>query len=176
MTPTPYRLSVETFVPMLRNLASYLDKAEEYAETRKFDTAVLAGARLAPDMFPLVKQIEIATDMAKDAAARLAGRDIVKFDPPEASFASMKARIARTIDYLESLLVSDFEGGEARGVSFPLIENYVFEADGFHYLRDWTLPHFYFHVVTAYDILRHNGVPLGKRDYLAEVAGPHIHE
>jgi hypothetical protein len=164
-----HAMAVETFVPTLRTLSSLLDKGAEHAKAKKLDPATLVNARLAPDMYPLVKQVQIACDFAKSTAARLAGREPPSFEDNEQTLDELKARIVKTIDYVQSVPASAFEGAEGRPIKFPLIENLVFEANGIQYLRDWSLPHFYFHVVTAYDILRHSGVEIGKRDYLSHV-------
>jgi hypothetical protein len=162
-------MATETFVPMLRSLSSLLDKGAEHAKAKKLDPATLVNARLAPDMFPLVQQVQIACDHAKGATARLTGQEPPRFEDNEKTLDELKARIAKTIDYVQSVPASAYEGAEDRAIKFPLIENLVFEANGFQYVRDWSLPHFYFHVVTAYDILRHNGIEIGKRDYLSHV-------
>lgn len=167
-------ISSGTFVPMLRSLSQIFDKAAQQAGDKKIDLAALPTARLAPDMFPLTKQVQIACDHAKDATARLIGQEPPRFENDEHTLDDLKARIAKTIDYVQSARAAAFEGAEDRAILFPLIENLVFDSNGFEYLRDWALPHFYFHVVTAYDILRHNGVEIGKRDYLSHT-GIHIH-
>jgi uncharacterized protein len=164
-----HAMATETFVPMLRSLSSLLDKGAEHAKANKLDPATLVNARLAPDMFPLIQQVQIACDHAKGAAARLTGREPPRFEDNEKTLDELKARIAKTIDYVQSVPASAYEGAEERDIKFPLIENLEFEANGFQYFRDWSLPHFYFHVVTAYDILRHSGVEIGKRDYLSHV-------
>ncbi|HLY53964.1 MAG TPA: DUF1993 domain-containing protein [Stellaceae bacterium] len=168
-------LSTGTFVPMLKTLSQLLDKAAEQAAARQIDLAALPEARLAPDMYPLTKQVQIACDQAKDATARLTGQTPPRFPDEERTLDELKARIGRTIDYVESAPDSAFAGAGERAVLFPLIEDLVFDASGFEYLRDWALPNFYFHIVTAYDILRRQGVEIGKRDYLGNAAGPHIH-
>ncbi len=166
-------VAVGTFVPMLQSLSKVLDKAVAHAEAKKFDANILVSARLAPDMFPLSTQIQIACDHAKNGSGRLTGETPPRFDDDEKTIDELKARIAKTVAYIESLRPNAFDGGEERKVTMPLIEGLEFHANGFEYLRDWALPHFYFHVVTAYDILRHNGVEIGKRDYLAHT-GAHI--
>ena len=163
-----YVLSVETFVPMLQNLSDLLDKASAQMGA---EAETLVEARLAPDMFPLPRQVQIACDMAKSGAARLSGREPPKFEDEEKTLAELKARIAKTIDFIRSVPASAFEGAETRKITFPLRDGMGFEGDGLRFLKDWCLPHFYFHVVTAYDILRHNGVELGKRDYLSHLGG-----
>jgi hypothetical protein len=166
-------LAVDTFVPMLESLSKVLDKAAAHASAKKFDPAVLVSARLAPDMFPLSTQIQIACDHAKNGSGRLTGETPPRFEDNEKTIDELKARIAKTIDYVQGLRANVFDGGEERKITMPLIEGLEFHSNGFEYLRDWALPHFYFHVVTAYDILRHNGVEIGKRDYLAHT-GAHI--
>jgi hypothetical protein len=160
-------MTIDTFVPMLRSLSKIFDKAIAHAKAKSFDGAVLANARLAPDMFPLVKQVQIACDTAKSGAARLMGREPPRFEDNEQTLEELKARIAKTIDYLEKADAGAFQGAEDRSISIPLPNDLLLEMKGLQYLRDWALPHFYFHVVTAYDILRHNGVDIGKLDYLS---------
>jgi len=164
-----HAMATETFVPMLRTLSSLLDKGAAHAKMKNLDPVTLVQARLAPDMYPLVKQVQIACDQAKNAAARLTGREPPRFEDDEQTLDELKNRIAKTIDYVQSVPAGAFEAAEEREIKFPLIESLTFEANGFQFLRDWALPHFYFHVVTAYDILRHHGVALGKRDYLSHI-------
>ncbi len=172
METSIYSFAPETFVPMLRSLSNILDKGAEHARARKSDPAALVNARLAPDMYTLVQQVQIACDQAKDAAARLTGQDAPQFENNEKTIEELKARIAKTIDYVQSVRAAAFEGAEDRKIIIPIPENNMeFEMNGIQFLRDWALPHFYFHVVTAYDILRHNGVDIGKRDYLSQVGG-----
>jgi uncharacterized protein len=166
-----YTMAIETFVPMLHTLSTILDKGAQYASAKTFDSAVLMNARLAPDMFPLVRQVQIACDHAKDSTAHLMGQEPPRFENNEQTLDEIKARIARTIDYLQSARPAAFEGAEDRDIMIPLPNNLALEMKGLQFLRDWALPHFYFHLVTAYDILRHNGVDIGKRDYLSHVAG-----
>jgi uncharacterized protein len=168
-----YALSSGTFVPMLRSLTHILDKALAQAEEKGVALAALPEARLAPDMYPLSKQVQIACDLAAEASARLSG-----IEPPRPADAArtveeLKERILATIALVEALQPAAFAGAEGRTICFPLIGNLAFEANGCAYLRDWALPHFYFHIVTAYDILRHQGFAIGKRDYLGH-AGMHI--
>lgn len=164
-----YALAIETFVPMLGSLSKILDKAGQYASAKKFDSAVLVNARLAPDMFPLARQVQIAGDHAKNGTARLMGQEPPRFEDNEQTLDELKARIARTVDYLKGARPAAFEGAEDRDIKLSLPGDLVLEMKGFQFLRDWTLPHFYFHVATAYDILRHNGLDIGKRDYLSHV-------
>ncbi len=175
MKASVHDISTGTFVPMLRSLARILDKAAQQAGAKKIDLAALPNARLAPDMYPLSRQVQIACDHAKGATARLTGQEPPLFEDNEQTIDDLKGRIAKTIEYVESIGAAAFEGAENRAILFPLIENLVFESNGFEYLRDWALPHFYFHVVTAYDIVRHNGIDIGKLDYLSHTAA-HIHQ
>ena len=162
-----YTMSVEAFIPSLRALSKLLDKGAQHATARKFDASVLANGRLAPDMFPLVKQVQIACDFAKNSSARLCGQDPPRFEDNEQTLEELKARIAKTVDYLQSLRAEAFKGSEDRDIKIPLPNNNSLEMKGLPYLNNWALPNFYFHVVTAYAILRHNGVDVGKRDFLS---------
>ena len=160
-----HALSVETFTHALGNLSLILEKAGANAAQRKFDPNVLLTARLAPDMLPLTRQVQIASDIAKNSVARLAGQEPPRFEDTESSIEQLRARIARTIDFLNSVPASALEGSETRDVKLPLGER-TLEFKGADFLQRWAIPNVFFHVVTAYDILRHNGVDLGKRDYL----------
>ena len=160
-----HALSVETFTHALGNLSLILEKAGANAAQRKFDPNVLLTARLAPDMLPLTRQVQIASDIAKNSVARLAGQQPPRFEDTESSIEQLRARIARTIDFLNSVPASALEGSETRDVKLPLGER-TLEFKGADFLQRWAIPNVFFHVVTAYDILRHNGVDLGKRDYL----------
>ena len=172
MKTSTYSFAPETFVPMLKSLSNILDKGVEHASARKSDPAALVNARLAPDMYTLAQQVQIACDQAKDATARLTGQDAPQFENIEKTIEELKARITKTIDYVQSVRAALFEGAEDRKIIIPIPEdNMEFEMNGLQFLRDWALPHFYFHVVTAYDILRHNGVDIGKRDYMSHVGG-----
>jgi uncharacterized protein len=164
-------MAIDSFVPMLRSLAKIFDKAAQHAKAKSFDGAVLANARLAPDMFPLTRQVQIACDMAKNGTARLMGKEPPKFEDNEQTLEELKARIERTIEYLEKADRRALQGAEDRDITIPFPDGRVLETKGLQLLRDWSLPHFYFHVVTAYDILRHNGVDIGKFDYLSNAGG-----
>jgi len=164
-------MAIDTFVPMLRSLSNILDKGAEHAKAKTLDSAALVNARLAPDMYTLAQQVQLACDHAKDSTARFMGQEPPRFEDNEQTLDDLKARIARTIDYLQSARAAAFEGAEDCDIRIPLPNNAAFEMKGVQFLRDWALPHFYFHVVTAYDILRHNGVDIGKRDYLSHVTG-----
>ena len=168
MTNLMYSLSAPLFVRMLGNLDGVLDKAAAHAAARKIDPAVLVNARLFPDMFPLATQVRIAGDFAKGAVARLTGNEPPKYEDNEATFDDLKARIAKTIAYVEGFRPEQFDGAESRKVTIKMRgEDKSF--DGSTYLANVVLPNFYFHVTTAYDILRHNGVELGKRDFVGPV-------
>lgn len=164
-----YAMAVETFVPMLGDLSKIIDKAAQHAGAKQLDASALLDARLTPDMYPFVRQVQIACDQAKSATARLMGQEPPRFEDNERTLDELQARVAKTLDYLKRAPVSAFDGVEDRQMEIPLTEDRVLATDGFHFLKDWALPHFYFHLVTAYDILRHSGVDIGKRDYVGHV-------
>ena len=160
--------AVPVFDSMLRNLSTLLDKAVAHAAARGSEASVLLQSRLAPDMFPLVRQVQIATDAAKFGVARLTGVEAPRFADDETTFEQLKARIEKTRAFVAGVPRQAFEGAETRRVEVPTrTSTYAF--DGRTFLLHWAMPNFYFHVVTAYDILRHNGVEIGKRDYLGPV-------
>ncbi len=165
MTISMYQASAPRFVNMLNNLSAVLDKAAAHAEAKKIDPAVLTGDRLYPNMLPLTSQVRIACDNAKGAVARLAGVEIPKHEDTEQSFAELKARIARTVAFVQSIQPAQIDGSEEREILLKLGGTEV-KFKGMQYLLGFALPNFYFHVVTAYDILRHDGVELAKRDYI----------
>lgn len=165
MNISMYQASAPRFANILTNLSAILDKAQAHAETRKIDPAVLLGCRLFPDMFPLTRQVQIASDTAKGAVARLAGADIPKYEDTEQTFAELKARIAKTIEFVRSFKSAQLDGSEEREIVLKLGGREV-KFTGMQYLLGHATPNFYFHITTAYDILRHNGVELGKRDYI----------
>jgi hypothetical protein len=167
MAMSMYAASVPLFQNMLRNLAYILDKGEASAQARKFDPAVLANFRLAPDMLPFTRQVLIACDAAKLAVARISGGEAPKFDDNEANFAELKARIQKTRDYLATVGAAALDGTEDKSITFPVGRENTRTMPGQDYLTTWVLPNFFFHVTTAYAILRHNGVDLGKADYLS---------
>lgn len=170
-----YTMATETFTPMLRSLSALLDKGVEHARATKTDPGALAEARLAPDMYTLAQQVQLACDLAIQTTALLSGQEPPKSENHEKTIDDLKARIVKTIGYVRSMHESAFEGADDREVRIPVPElNSQFVMTGLQLLRDWGLPHFYFHVVTAYDILRHNGVQIGKRDYLSHV-GEYLH-
>ena len=157
--------SVARFAHMLKNLSVLLDKAEAHCAARKIDPAALTSYRLFPDMLPFTRQVQIACDSAKGAAARLAGVEVPKHEDTEQTFADLRARIAKTLAFIESVPKAQLEGAETREVVVKLRGEDV-KFRGEQYLLNFALPNFYFHVTTAYDMLRHNGVELGKRDFI----------
>jgi hypothetical protein len=165
MTLSMYQASVPAFVHMLKSLSKILDKAEEAAETRKIDPAVYLNYRLTPDMFPLTRQIQIAADFAKGAAARLAGAEVPKYDDTEKSFAELRARIAKTVKFVEGFKAKDIDGSEDRKISIT-VGGQPRDFKGQDYLIGFVLPNFYFHATAAYAILRHCGLEIGKRDFM----------
>jgi hypothetical protein len=161
-----HTMAMDSFVPMLESLSAVLDKGAAHAQDQRLG---LMTARLAPDMYTLAQQVQIACDHAKDGVARLVGEEPPRFESNEKTIDDLKARIAGTIDYLKSADAAAFEGAEDRDCSIPIPNDMVIAMNGLQFLRAWALPHFYFHVVTAYDILRHHGVAIGKQDYLSQV-------
>lgn len=165
MAISMYSASVPVFTRMLGHLAAWLDKAEAHAQAKKFDASVYLAARLAPDMLPLPKQIQIACDAAKFGVARLAGVEAPKFEDNEASLAELRERIRKTIEFVRSVPAASIEGTEDKDVTVPRRDGNIV-LKGEFYLKHYVQPNFYFHVTTAYALLRHNGVELGKADYL----------
>jgi hypothetical protein len=163
-----YQVSIPALVQMLNNLSAILDKAEAHAQDRKIEPEVLLNYRLAPDMLPFIRQIQIAADLAKGAAARLAGVEVPKHDDTEKTFADLKARITNTVTFVQSIQPSDIDGSEGREINLTLGEHKM-NFKGQPYLVHFVLPNFYFHCTTAYDILRHCGVELGKRDFIGTI-------
>lgn len=170
MTMSMYAASVPVFQHMLRNLSHILDKGEASAQARKFDASVLLNARLAPDMLPFTRQILIACDAAKNGVARISGVEAPKFDDSEATFGELKLRIQKTLDYLASVPAGAMDGTEDKEITFPVGRESSRTMKAQAYLTTWALPNFFFHVTTAYALLRHNGVDLGKTDYLVGAA------
>jgi uncharacterized protein len=164
-----YEASIPTFLHTLRNLKAILEKGIAHAEARKYDPNLLAATRLTADMLPLTRQIQIASDAAKGAAARLTGVDPPKFEDNETTMAELIARIDKTIDYLQGFKPEQFEGAEDKTITIQTPRQ-TFTFPGLIFLRHWALPNFFFHVTTAYGLLRHNGVELGKMDYLGKVS------
>ena len=165
MTLSMYAASTPVFRRMLGNLAAILNKAAAHADARKIDHAAFLNARLFPDMLPLIKQVQIASDTAKGCVARLAGVDIPKFEDDEASIADLQARIAKTIAFIDGIKAGQVDGSEGRDITLQIRDKKL-ELKGQDFLVNRALPNFYFHITTAYNILRHNGVEIGKSDYL----------
>lgn len=161
-----YQASVPIFTHMLNSLANVMTKAEANAAERKIDPTVLLNSRLAPDMFPLKGQVQLASDHAKGAPSRLAGREIPRYEDTEQTFADLHARIDKTRDYLGTFAEGDFEGAEGKAIVIKGRQREL-NFTGLDYLQRFALPNFFFHATTAYDILRHNGVPLSKSDFLS---------
>lgn len=165
MSITMHSASVPVFVRMLVNLNAWLGKAEDHANAKKFDTAVYLTSRLAPDMLPFKNQIQVACDGAKFCVARLAGIDAPKFDDNEASLAELRDRVSATIAFIKSVTATQIDGSETKDVVIPRRDGPV-TMKGEAYLKHFALPNFFFHATTVYALLRHNGVALGKMDYL----------
>jgi hypothetical protein len=165
MSISMHSASVPVFARMLSNLLAWLDKAEAHAAAKKFDTGVLLAARLAPDMLPLTKQIQIACDTAKFGVARLAGVDAPKFEDNETSFDELRERVRKTLDYVQSVPAAQIAGTEDKDVTVPRRDGPM-TLKGEFYLKHFVLPNFFFHVTTTYALLRHNGIDLGKSDFL----------
>jgi len=166
MTISMHATTAPIYQTMLRNLSKWLDKAVAHAQAKGFDPDTLLTARLAPDMLPLRNQIQIACDSAKFGLSRLAGTDAPKFDDKEQTVAQLQERIAATLAYVASVPASALDGSEDKSVSVPVRGRDPLQFTGEQYARHYALPNFFFHVTTAYALLRHNGVELGKGDYL----------
>lgn len=166
MPITMHSASIPLFVKMLGNLSYFLDKAQAHADTKKFDSANFMAMRLAVDMLPFSRQITIACDASKLGVARLAGVDAPKFEDNEVSLAQLKERIAKTIAFLKTVDAAMLDGTEAKDITFPVGKEATRTMQGEAYLKHWVIPNFFFHVTTAYALLRHNGVDLGKGEYL----------
>lgn len=168
MKVTPYSMTAPVFVRMLTHLSGILDKAASYCEQRKVKESVLLEARLFPDMFPLTMQVRIACDFARGGVSRLAGEEPTKFEDNETTLADLKGRIARSIEYVQRFSEAQLAGSEERRIVRTIGgKETVF--DGYGYLAQFVLPNFFFHVTTAYAILRTNGVELGKRDFIGPI-------
>lgn len=160
-----YALSHDVFRKSLTQLQHVMDKGVANAKARNFDPNVFVSLRLAPDMLPFSKQVQLTSDFAKNSMARLAGIDPPKFEDNETTLDELLARVKKTIDYLGTVPASALEGSETRDIKIPLRDR-TLEMKGLPFLQHWALPNFFFHHVTAYNVLRHNGVDIGKRDYL----------
>jgi len=161
-----YDATVPAFLQILGSLTGLLNKAEAHCAAKNIQPDVLLGARLYPDMLPLTRQIQIASDFAGKTCARLTGSEVPSTPDTEKTFADLKQRLARTIDYVKTFKAAQFEGGETRDVNFPIGPTDRMTLPGQRYLSHVALPNFYFHAAIAHGILRHNGVEIGKRDFL----------
>ncbi|MET0279634.1 MAG: DUF1993 domain-containing protein [Steroidobacteraceae bacterium] len=159
-----YSASVGVYSRVLTNLDAILDKAVAWADERKLDHAALLQARLAPDMFPLIRQVQIASDMIKGTVSRLAGVEPPRFEDTEQSFADLKVRIAKTLGFIRSVAEAQFEGSEDRTVLLQMRTRKL-EFKGLAYLQDFGTPNVYFHYSMVYALLRHNGLAIGKADF-----------
>jgi hypothetical protein len=166
MKITVHAMSVDVFANALTNLSALLEKGLAHATARKFDPSVLVGSRLAPDMLPLSRQVQIACDLAKNSVARLAALEPPRFEDTEKTVEELRARIARTIDYLKGVPASAFEGAEDRDLKVPAGPDKFLDFKGLDFLQRFAIPNVFFHVTTAYAILRHNGVEIGKKDFI----------
>jgi len=169
MSNAMYDHSIPVFTKMLGNLSAILDKAATHCDAKKLDPNAILGARLFPDMFPLTRQVQVAADQAKGGAARLAGLEVPKYEDNEKSFDDLKARLAKTIAFVNGIKPEQLAGSETREIVMPLrTQSVTFK--GAWYLKHFVLPNFYFHVTTAYSLLRHNGVDVGKGDFLGSLS------
>ena len=166
ITSYMYQTSVPVFKQLLNSLSAILTKAEAYATEKKFEPAVLLNARLYPDMFPLIRQVQVAADFAKSVSARLAGVEVPVYEDNEQTFADLQARISKTLLFIESLAPEQFEGSETREIVLRPGTPKEKKLLGHNYLTNYGLPQFFFHVTTAYAILRHNGLEVGKGDFM----------
>jgi uncharacterized protein len=160
-----HSLSHDVFKKALTQLLHVMEKGAANAKARNFDVSVLFNARLAPDMLPFARQVQLTSDFAKNSMARLAAVDPPKFEDTEANWEELTARVRKTLDYIGTLTPAALEGSESRDIKIVLRDRTV-EFKGLQFLQFWALPNFFFHHVTAYNVLRHNGVDLGKRDFL----------
>jgi hypothetical protein len=168
MSVSLYDVSIPIFTLSLNNLAAILDKAASHAEDKKVDPKVLPATRLIADMLPLSAQIQIACDTAKGAAARLAGVEIPKHEDTEATLAELKARVAKTLDFVKTIKPEQLQGAETRQIVLQFPQN-TLKFTGVNYVTNFVLPNFFFHMTMAYALLRKNGVDLGKRDFLGSI-------
>ena len=168
MSVSLYDVSVPVFTLSLTNLGAILDKAGSHAESRKVDPKVLPATRLIADMLPLSSQVQIACDTAKGAAARLAGVEVPKHPDTETTLDELKVRVTKTLDFLKTIKREQLQGAETREIVLQFPQT-TLKFTGLNYVTNFALPNFYFHVTTAYALLRKNGVDLGKRDFLGEI-------
>lgn len=161
-----YDSAVPAYLQILGSLPDLLDKAEAHAAAKKIAPEVLLGARLFPDMLPLSRQIQLASDFAMKGCARLTGSEVPSTPDTETTFAELKARLAKAADYVKAFTPAQFDGAETRSVSFPAGPDKTMTLTGQQFLSNFSLPNFYFHAATAHGILRHNGIEIGKRDFM----------
>jgi uncharacterized protein len=166
MKITVQAVTLDMFANSLSSLSVLLEKGLAHATARKFDPGVLVNARLAPDMFPLSRQVQIACDLAKNSVARLAAIEPPRFEDNEKTMEELRARVSRTIDYLKGVPTSAFEGAEDRDIKVPAGPDNFLNFKGLDFIQRWAIPNVFFHITAAYAILRHNGVDIGKRDFL----------
>jgi uncharacterized protein len=166
MSISMHAASAPAFLRTLNNMLAWLDKAQAHAEARKFDSNNYLALRLAPDMLPFTRQIQIVTDGVKGCVARLSGQEVPKWDDNEASLDDLRARIRKTIDYVKSVGPAQIDGSEAKEILLPQRSGEPLKFSGENYLKHFVLPNFYFHATTTYALLRHAGVDLGKKDFL----------
>ncbi len=166
MTVSMYQASIPVFIRALKNLSAILAKGAANAAERKIDPSVFVNARLAPDMFALARQVQITSDTVKAFAARVAGVEVPSYEDNETTFEQLEARIQKTIQFLETFKPEQLDGTEEKEVTVPTRSDPDRKFKGEFYLLNWALPNLYFHVTAAYAILRHNGVPIGKKDFL----------
>lgn len=160
-----YAMSHDVFRKALTQLLHVMEKGVANAKARNFDPNVFVGQRLAPDMLPFSRQIQLTSDFAKNSMARLAGIDPPKFEDTETNIDELVTRVKKTLDYIDTVPAASLEGSETRDIRIPLRDR-TLELKGLPFLQNWALPNFFFHYVTAYNLLRHNGVDVGKRDFL----------
>ncbi len=165
MKMSMYQVAVPPPIRVLTSLVAILEKAVAHCEAKKIDPSVLVNARLFPDMFPLSRQVQIATDVAKGGAARLAGQDPPAYEDNESTFAELIARVRKTIEFLKTFSAAQLDGTEDKSITLKM-RNGDRHFQGMAYVQSFVLPNVYFHVTTAYNILRHNGVEIGKQDFL----------
>ncbi|MFQ6537291.1 MULTISPECIES: DUF1993 domain-containing protein [Aphanothece] len=169
MAVTMHQAALPPLQRSLGQLIQILHKGQAHADSQGFDAAVLVGSRLYPDMFPLARQVQIATDIARRGVARLAGGEAPAMEDNETTLAELIQRVEHSLDYLATITPDQLEAAETREVTVPIGRGETITMQGWPFLSAFVLPNVYFHVTTAYDILRHNGVPVGKRDFLGEV-------
>ena len=161
-----YDSAVPAYLQILGSISGILKKAEAHVEAKKIDPNALLGARLYPDMLPLMRQVQLVTDFAAKGCARLTASDIPVTPDTETSFAELQTRLAKTIDYVKGFTPARFEGAETREISFPAGPNKTMTFNGQQFLSNFSLPNFYFHAATTHGLLRHNGVEIGKADFM----------